>query len=138
MRVSIRSMTTKVRALIYILPILSALFLLLILNTTNPLDGGPAAILVVFILLYIVFAGLFFVLLRSGVRIASRIWAQRKTINAREWRIGVRRAYYVASVLAFGPVLLLAMQSVGQLQLRDVLLVVALLSLAIFYVIKRS
>lgn len=131
-------MTTKVRALIYILPILSALFLLLILNTTNPLDGGPAAILVVFILLYIVFAGLFFVLLRSGVRIASRIWAQRKTINAREWRIGVRRAYYVASVLAFGPVLLLAMQSVGQLQLRDVLLVVALLSLAIFYVIKRS
>jgi hypothetical protein len=41
-------------------------------------------------------------------------------------------------VLAFGPVLLLAMQSVGQLQFRDVLLVIVLLGLAIFYVIKRS
>jgi len=131
-------MTTKVRNIIYTLPILSGLVLLLILNATNPLDGGPAAILIVFVLLYILCAGLFFVLLHAGVRIASRLWARRKSINAREWRIGVHRAYYIASVLAFGPVLLLAMQSVGQLQLRDVFLVIVLLSLAIFYVIKRS
>jgi hypothetical protein len=30
------------------------------------------------------------------------------------------------------------MQSVGQLQLRDVVLVIVLLGLAIFYVVKRS
>lgn len=131
-------MTAKVRNLIYILPILSVVFLLLILNSTNPLDGGPVVILIIFILLYIICAGMFFILLNSGVRIASRLWARRKSINAREWRIGVRRAYYIASVLAFGPVLLLAMQSVGQLQFRDVLLVIVLLILAIFYVIKRS
>jgi len=131
-------MTAKIHNLIYILPVLAIIFLLLILNSTNPLDGGPVVILLVFILLYIVCAGLFFVLLNSGLRMASKLWARRKSINAREWRIGVRRAYYIASVLAFGPVLLLAMQSVGQLQFRDVLLVFVLLSLAIFYVIKRS
>lgn len=131
-------MTAKIRNLIYTLPVLAAVFLLLILNATNPLDGGPTVILIVFILLYIVCAGIFFILLHTGVRIASRLWARRKSINAREWRIGVRRAYYIASILAFGPVLLLAMQSVGQLQFRDVLLVITLLSLAIFYVIKRS
>ena len=131
-------MTAKIHNLIYIMPVLAIIFLLLILNSTNPLDGGPVVILLVFILLYIVCAGLFFVLLNSGLRMASKLWARRKSINAREWRIGVRRAYYIASVLAFGPVLLLAMQSVGQLQLRDVLLVFVLLSLAIFYVIKRS
>jgi len=71
------------------------------------------------------------------VGMASKIWA-RRGVNIREWRIGVKRAYYIASIVAFGPVLLLAMQSVGQLQIRDVLLVMALLVLAIFYVVKRS
>lgn len=52
--------------------------------------------------------------------------------------MGVRKAYYIASVLAFGPVLLLAMQSVGQLQPRDVILAASFLVIAIFYVVKRS
>lgn len=130
-------MTVTTRNLVYLIPLTAAALLLLTLNLTNPLTGGPAAILLVFILIYVLCTSLLFILLHIGVGMASKIWAKR-SVNVREWKIGVRRAYYVASVVAFGPVLILAMQSVGQLQVQDVLLVVALLGLAIFYVVKRS
>lgn len=130
-------MTQRTRTLIYLIPVFSLVLLLFTVNATNPVDGGPVTILFVFILLYILLASSLFILLHIGVRLVSRVWSQR-SVNAREWRVGVRRAYYIASILAFGPVLLLAMQSVGQLQLRDILLVVVLLCLGIFYVIKRS
>ena len=130
-------MTRSIRNLIFAIPFVAAGLLALLLNTTNPISGGPAIILLVFTLIYILTTSLLFILLHVGVGMASKIWA-RRGVNIREWRIGVKRAYYIASIVAFGPVLLLAMQSVGQLQIRDVLLVMALLVLAIFYVVKRS
>lgn len=130
-------MPGKTHKLIYTIPFITAILLLIMWNITDPIQGGPAAILLSFILIYILCVSLLFILLHVGVRMVSKLWAKRSA-NVREWRIGVRRAYYVASVVAFGPVLLLAMQSVGQLQLRDILLVVVLLGLAIFYVVKRS
>lgn len=130
-------MTAKPHKLIYAIPLFAMASLLFVMNMTNPVSGGPAVILLIFILIYILCASVLFILLHVGVAMASRIWAKR-AINMREWRIGVRRAYYIASIVAFGPVLLLAMQSVGQLQLRDIFLVFILLALAIFYVVKRS
>jgi len=130
-------MTGRTRNLVYMIPLTAAVLLLLTLNFMNPLTGGPTVILLVFILIYVLCTSLLFILLHIGVGMASKIWA-RRSVNVREWRIGVRRAYYIASVVAFGPVLVLAMQSVGQLQIQDVLLVIALLGLAIFYVVKRS
>jgi hypothetical protein len=130
-------MTRRTRTLIYLVPLFSLASLMAIANATNPIDGGPGTILLVFVLLYVLFASVMFIFLHVGVRMLSRVWANR-AVNVREWRIGVRRAYYIASVVAFGPVLLLAMQSVGQLQLRDVALVAVLISLGIFYVVKRS
>jgi len=50
------------------------------------------------------------------------------------WKV----SYYIASIIAFMPVLLLAMQSVNQLTIRDVLLVVLFTGLAIFYVSRRT
>jgi hypothetical protein len=49
-----------------------------------------------------------------------------------------RRAYYIASALAFIPVSLLAMQSLQQIKVFDVVLVAVLTSLIIFYIIKRT
>lgn len=94
--------------------------------------------LVVFFLAYVFCASLIFIILHWGVGFATRLISRSKRFNIREWNIGVRKAYYTASVLAFAPVLLLAMQSVGQLQIRDVVLVVAFMSIAIFYVLKRT
>jgi hypothetical protein len=48
------------------------------------------------------------------------------------------RAYYIASALAFVPVSLLAMQSLQQIRVFDVVLVGVLTLLIIFYIIKRT
>ena len=112
--------------------------LFVIFNVSNPVDIGPGGILIVFVLIYLFFASCFFILLHFGINILSRYLARRKSIDHRHWQVGVRLAYYIASALAFAPVVVLAMQSVGQLQLRDVLLVTVLEVLAIFYIVKRG
>lgn len=91
-----------------------------------------------FVLMYLFYASSFFVLLRGGLVVFGRLLARRKSIEPRQWRIGVRRAYYIASVLAFAPVSIAGMQSLGQLQARDVILLVVFEAVAIFYVIKRG
>lgn len=122
----------------YILPFISAAGLFLILSLTDPLSAGPAGMLLVFFLIYLFCASMLFIFLHVGLRLASKLINTYSKLTIKEWQLGVRKSYYIASVLAFGPVLLLAMQSVGQLQVRDVILTVAFLTIAIFYVIKRS
>lgn len=126
------------KRLIYISPVLCAIGLFLLFQLTNPLSVGPVGILAVFFLLYLFFASCFFILLHVGVGILASLINRQRSVEQRTWRIGVRRAYYVASILAFIPVLVLAMNSLGQLQIRDILLVVALTGIAVFYVIKRT
>ena len=108
------------------------------LSLTDPLSAGPAGMLLVFFLIYLFCASMLFIFLHVGLRLVSKLINKYSKLTVKEWQIGVRKSYYIASVLAFGPVLLLAMQSVGQLQLRDIILTVAFLMIAIFYVIKRS
>lgn len=127
-----------VQKVVYVLPVLSLAALLAIFFMTDPLSAGPGGMLAVFFLVYVLFASTFFIILHGGLRVITTAVNRYRTVNLRKWQIGVRKSYYVASVLAFGPVLLLAMQSVGQLQLRDVILMIVFLMIAIFYVIKRS
>lgn len=115
------------------------LILLIMLSSIDPLSAGPVGILFVFILIYLVIASLLFTMLHWGVRFVSAQIVKRGTrVTARSYKIGVRKAYYMASALAFGPVLLLALNSVRQLRLTDILLVGLFLSLAIFYISKRE
>jgi hypothetical protein len=46
--------------------------------------------------------------------------------------------YYIASIVALAPVFLLALNSIGQLEVKDFILVIMLVGLACFYVIRRS
>ena len=130
-------MTKFLRVVVSILPFVCLAALFVLFNVSNPVDIGPGGILFVFVLIYALFASSFFILLHFGVGIVSRLVSRTKTIDHRHWQIGVHRAYYIASALAFAPVIILAMQSVGQLQLRDVILVTVLEALAIFYIVKR-
>lgn len=114
------------------LPIGSILVLFLVMNITDP-TRNVASILLVFLLLYIFFASSFFVLLHEvlhHVRFRKQIISPAKMSH--------RRAYYIASALAFIPVSLLAMQSLQQIRPFDVILVGVLTSLIIFYIIKRT
>lgn len=122
--------------LVYVLPMASFIALLVLFNFFAP--DSPGVIFLVFVLMYLFYASSFFVLLRGGLVVFGRLLARRKSIEPRQWRIGVRRAYYIASVLAFAPVSIAGMQSLGQLQARDVILLVVFEAVAIFYVIKRG
>lgn len=124
--------------LTYLLPLVSALGLFLMMTLTNPLTAGPAGMLVVFFLAYVFCASVLFIVLHWGVSFVTGTMSRSQRFNVREWRVGVKKAYYTASIVAFAPVLLLAMQSVGQLQVRDIVLMIAFVAIAIFYVLKRT
>ncbi len=122
----------------YALPFISVISLIMIFSLTDPVSAGPAGMLLVFFLMYVLSASVLFIFLHVGIRLIAGFFDKRRQMNIRGWQLGIRKSYYIASVLAFGPVLLLAMQSVGQLQFRDVILTSAFLGIAIFYVLKRS
>lgn len=132
-------MNKLLKAVVYTSWLWLFLILLGILNAVDPVSAGPVGILVVFIIIYLIVASLLFTILHLGVRVVSaQIVKRNKRVTVRAYRLGVRKAYYIASAVAFGPVLLLALNSVRQLKLTDILLVGAFLVLAIFYINKRE
>lgn len=132
-------MHKSLKALIYTSWFWLFLILLWFMNSVDPVAAGPAGILFVFILIYTIVASLLFIILHQGVRLVSDyIVSHNKRVTVRAYNVGVRKAYYIASVVAFGPVMLLALNSVRQLQPTDVLLVGLFIALAIFYISKRN
>jgi hypothetical protein len=114
----------------YVMPIASFVALVYILNKTNPLDVGPAGILLVFALAYVFIASAMYLVLT----LVMVLLAYFITITIRS----KKRVYYLASVLALAPVFLFALNSIGQLELKDFVLVLCLVGVAGFYVVKRS
>ncbi|MBC7746798.1 hypothetical protein H7Y40_02330 [Pedobacter sp.] len=131
-------MVRNYEKLVYVIPVASVVALFALFQSTDPISIGPGGILVVFILLYLFFVSCLFILLHFGTSIFGRILLSRKTVEQRQWHIGVQKSYYIASIIAFAPVCFLAMQSIGQLQIRDITLVLLLTVVAIFYVVKRT
>ena len=127
--------TKLLKYIIYVIPLASILTLLYVFNTFDPGRVGPVGILFIFILIYLISLGVFFFVLDVGLTFVLKILNKD---GKKEKTVEFKKAYYIASIAAFLPVLMLGIQSVGQLQLTDVLLVVAFLSLAIFYVVKRT
>lgn len=123
---------------VYSVPFISALALFLLFAQSSPERIGPAGILVVFVLLYVFFVSCLFIMLNTGVVLATKLFGDRISRQFSKWQLEVRRAYYIASIAAFVPVILLAMQSLGQLQLGDIALVVVLASLVTFYVLRQT
>lgn len=118
------------RYLPYVLPVLSFIGLVTILNRTNPLDVGPAGILLVFGFIYLLAFSILYLLLT----LVLMVLAYFVTIAMRS----KRKIYYLASILALMPVFLLALNSIGQLEIKDFILVICLVGLACFYVVKRA
>lgn len=53
-------------------------------------------------------------------------------------RLSLARAYYFSTVLALGPVMVIAMQSIGSFGLYELLLIGVFLAVGILYISKRS
>jgi hypothetical protein len=52
--------------------------------------------------------------------------------------LSLRRSYYFSSVISLAPVMLIGMQSVGEVEVYDVLLVTLFIVIACVYILKRT
>lgn len=113
--------------------VVSAVLLAVLFETTTPATIGPFGVLVVFILMYITVLGALSFFILSLGRIIIKI-------SPKEGRLPITlgRAYYYASVLALGPVIVIGMHSVGEVGLYELSLVTLFLVIACIYISKRS
>lgn len=89
--------------------------------------------LAIFICAYLVSLGVAFLLFDLIIFGIGKLKPEKRMSN-----VDAKRLYYIASTVAFLPTLLLAVQSVGQLSITDVLLAFVFVGLAAFYVFKRT
>ena len=112
--------------------ILAIMSMYLLMNSTTPSEAHPIVILSFFLLLYISVL----IIIMGALVVGSRLIARLPSRRQRQV-LAYDRAYMVASLLALAPVMLIAMNSVGGISLREVLLVVVFEIVALFYLWKR-
>ncbi len=106
--------------------ILSSAGLLWLLVTTDPGEGGPRLVLL--------FLAAVFVLLLSCFSLLIQIVGHLVRSGTKQsWY----RILYSATVLSFGVVFLLGLQTLGQLRLIDVILVALFEVVLNFYILRR-
>lgn len=111
--------------------------LVLLLTTTNPSTVGPLGLLAVFFLLYVVLIGAMTELLWVGSGMVETV-GRKVTSKRPPKRLSLTRSYYFSTVLALGPVMALALQSIGSLGIYEIGLIVAFLMIGTLYVSRRS
>lgn len=110
--------------LVLVLSLIAAVILLTMLNFTTPAGAGPLGVLLSFVLFYIVMFGVSFFVVKTFMK------ATGKQV--------VRKTYIYAAVIAFGPIMLLASQSLGAISLLTVGAIIMAVFLACFLVNKRA
>ena len=116
---------------------IAAIMLIILLQATSPSTVGPLGLLAVFFLLYVIVLGAVTELLWVGSRVVQTV-GRRITSKRPPGRLSLRRSYYFSSVLALGPVMALAMQSIGSFGIYEMLLITVFLAVGILYVSRRS
>lgn len=117
--------------------VVSVVLLGIMLQTTAPTTAGPLGILIVFILMYVsVLSALTFLLygINKVIWKLASSFAPKKAASS----LTLTRSYYFSSVLALAPVIFIGMQSVGQVGVYDILLVVLFMVIACVYIAKRT
>lgn len=56
----------------------------------------------------------------------------------RSIRVADKQIYYLVSVIALAPIFILALSTLGQLDVKDVALVLLLVGVGCFYVVRRN
>lgn len=114
----------------------AAIMLSLLVQSTSPATIGPIGLLAVFFLLYVIFVGIFTWLLHGGsvaIALALKPIVLKRPLHP----LSLVHAYYYASVIALAPIILSAIQSVSQVGIYEIALIVLFLAISIFYIRKR-
>ncbi len=120
-----------VRKVLNISSAVSAILLLGMMNMLTPSEAGPLGVLVFFTLFYVICFGLARFLCQSFFDLKWKI-------KGKKGKAPSRKAFYFGSIIAFGPVMLLAMQSFGGVSLWEVFLVTLLVAIICFFVSKKA
>lgn len=110
--------------------IASALGALAIVYLTTPATIHPIGLLVFFVCVYGVVLGL----VTGMLYVSHHIYQRLTTKNHSTTLAGI---YEYATVIALGPVILLALQTVGRLQFIDVVFTAIFVVLGCFYIARR-
>ena len=117
--------------------LIASVLLIILLQTTNPSTAGPLGLMAVFFLLYVIVLGIMTELLWIGSFALASV-GRRFTSKRPPGRLSLQRSYYFSTVLALGPIMALAMQSIGSFGPYEALLVGAFLAVGTLYVSRRS
>lgn len=112
------------------LPVFWGVLLLVFINVTSPLQSGPLSVLAIFALGYLFITSVLYVLILSVYKVGRLFGWQRVAAQ--------KQLYYLVSVVGFGPVFLLALNTLGQLEVKEVILVTLLITIGCFYVVRRG
>ena len=115
--------------------LMSSVAISLIFNMTSPEQLNPAAVVAVFILLYAIFFGLILIVVKLYFRIKKYLY-RNLVVNPKN-TIRARKSYLYIAVISFLPILFIAMQSIKSVGIYELLLMMAVIALACFYVYKR-
>lgn len=107
--------------------VVSLILLIFILMFSNPVNSGPVAIVAVL--------SVAFLFIYSATLFITAVLPKRIGWNLIQTRAS---RYYSSLAISVGCVYLLGLGSIGQLQLVDVVLVVVLEVVSIFYILRRS
>jgi hypothetical protein len=115
----------------------SLLLLVILLQTTTPATIGPLGILLIFVLMYMSVLCVLTFLIFTASRLIAKI-SSSVTVK-RPWQaLTLTRSYYFASVISLAPVMLIGMQSVGEVSFYEVALIVVFIVISCVYIAKRT
>lgn len=116
---------------------ISIVMLVVLLFTTTPLQTGPLGILGFFVFMYSTALGVLTFLFHGISALLARVTSMKSgRYTTRE--LSLRRSYYYASVVALVPIMLIAMQSVGEVGIYQLLLIIFFVVIAWIYVTNRT
>jgi hypothetical protein len=114
---------------------LSTALLISLMNLTGPSDFGIAGIFLVLLAVYLFFFSLFVMIARLTEAV-RKFFANDVRNTTTASRYG-RRSLFVSAALAFAPLLLISLNSLGQMQAWYLLLVLVFEGVAIFFIVKK-
>ena len=129
--------------LIFVGSLVAGIALFSLLQTTSPTSIGPAGILLIFVLMYVVTLGLLIIIFTNYTKIKIKIMHWRSNRHQEHstsyYRLySLERSYYYASVLALAPVMLIGMASINSISIFDIILVIIFVLMGCLYVTRRT
>ena len=114
----------------FVSPLLWAALLLAFVSWTNPRQVGPAGVLGVFVLIYLLVFSFLCMMYKMSISLLGVILRKEQRTK--------RAGYQLASVIAVGPILAVGLNTLGRLDVLGFIMVVVLISVGCFYILRQS